>query len=119
MKHNRNGNVTRVAWRVRRTADGYEGEILIPSSLTARNGTSAAAPVKISASGQSRKQALRRAATVADAILDSPVMRAALPPGAAPAIEAVKAIASSKDARRALGKYAGEGAKRLAAAIGF
>lgn len=98
------------SWSARRTKDGWEGTVkVMVGSL----------PMRVGAEGVNARQALARAAIAMRAIAESPVARAALPPGTAAAIEAIHALATSRNIHRTLRKYGGAGARRLARALGF
>jgi hypothetical protein len=73
--------------------------------------------IPVQAQGKTQQQALSNAAGLAESILDSPLLKAALPPGSGLAIEAIKGLAGSKDIKKALGKLTGEGAKRIGGAL--
>lgn len=97
-------------WIVRRRGDHYEGTIVFPAGL---------APVAVTTKGRSKSEAIARAATVAQAIVKNPIVAAVLPPGTGLAVEAISRIAKAKDVRAEVARYTGDGARRLAAALGF
>lgn len=105
-----------IVWKVQPAGKGFEGTIVM--KVIGPDGKPQA-PIKVSTKASSKRGALARAATVADSILSNPILQAALPPGAPLAIQAVKAIATSTDIGETLSHYAGDGAKRLADALGF
>jgi hypothetical protein len=81
----------RLRWRIRRTADGWEGE----ATLALAPGAGAApAAVTARARGATRATAASRTLAALDAAARSPLLRAMLPPGAAPAIDAARKVAS-------------------------
>lgn len=100
----------RVTWSVRRTPNGQHVALIR---------FSAGPPAHVGAVGASRAQALQRAAVLARQLADSPVFAAVAPPGTGAAIKAIHALATSRDVRRTLSRYAGPGARRLARALKF
>ena len=101
-----NGNTS---WRIRRTRDGAIAIIRFQAGPEG--------PASVIAGGPGEREALARAAVLAKQIATSPVFQAVAPPGTAAAIQAISELAKSKDLRKALSKYAGPGARRLAKAI--
>lgn len=95
----------RTTWKIRRTQDGYVGVIRFDAG---------AGPVAVMAGGGNERQALARAAVVANQIAQSPIFQAVAPPGTGAAIKAISMIAKSKDVQRVMRKFAGPGARRLA-----
>lgn len=81
----------RLRWRIRRTADGWEGEATL--ALAAGAGA-APASVTARARGRTRGDAASRTLAALDAASRSPLLRSLLPPGAAPAIAAARKVAS-------------------------
>jgi hypothetical protein len=80
-----------IRWRIRRTADGWEGE----ATLELAPGAAALpAAVTARARGRTRADAASRTLAALDAAARSPLLRAMLPPGAAPAIDAARKVAS-------------------------
>jgi hypothetical protein len=82
----------RLKWRIRRTADGWQGEATLalapgsaalPASMTAR------------AQGRTRADAAARTFAALDAVTKSPLVQSLLPPGAGAAIQAAKTVAST------------------------
>jgi len=121
----------KIRFEVRRTGNQWEGTIELPLSTmralpgAAPGGAPRLAPfgrpahtVKVSAKGASQKSALNRAAGIAEQLLDNPLLQAALPPGSGAAISAVKMMAKSGPGK-ALAKFTGKGAKRIADALKF
>lgn len=103
-------------WMVRRVGpDRFEGTIVINIG----GAGSALAPVAIKTKGRSKREAISRAASVAKAITQNPLVASVLPPGTGLAVEAISRLAKSKDIGAALQSFKGEGAKRLANALGF
>lgn len=79
-----------IRWVVRRTPQGWEGE----ATLALRPGPAAApAAVTARAQGRTRADAAARTLSAVDAITKSPLVSAMLPPGAAPALQAARAVA--------------------------
>lgn len=126
----------RISWRVRKTADGsYEGFIALPVSMAQiryalRSGgrkppKGALVPKRklaLKAKGESRADALERAASVADKIVSNPLIRDILPPGTNTAVAAVKTLAKAANVGKlteAVTKFAGPGIKRIASALKF
>lgn len=98
-----------INWRIRRTPDGHEATITIPTE---------ASPVSISAIGFDEKAALSTAASVANQLAKNPIFQAVAPPGTAAALKAINLLAKSKVASKVLSTFAGPGARRLASALG-
>lgn len=73
----------------------------------------------VGASGKSAREALARAAVLANQIASSEVFQAVAPPGTAAAIKAIAALSKAPDPVQLLGKYAGPGARRLARKLKF
>lgn len=78
-----------IRWVIRRTANGWEGEATI--QLAPR----AAAAVTARARAGTRADAASRTLAALDAVTRSPLVASLLPPGAAPALRAARAVASS------------------------
>jgi len=97
-------------WIVRRRGDHYEGTIVFPAGLS---------PVAVTTKGRSKREAISRAASVAKAISQNPIVASVLPPGTPLAIEAISRLAKAKDVGAELARYTGDGARRLAAALGL
>jgi len=111
-----------IRWSMRRLPDGhYEGAVSFTPAATvtypgARGALRKGKRVTLKAQGSSPGTALAKAASVADKILDNPVLRSALPPGSSTAIKAVKYLSKSAAAgklKSAAKKVVGKGAKRL------
>ena len=104
----------KIRWQLRRSGDGWTGVIDVPID-------GAGAVARVVARGPDKAQALAKAASIADQITSNPVLAAVLPPQAAIALKATKALAKSAavgklaDAARSL---AGPGVKRLSKALG-
>jgi hypothetical protein len=100
-----------VTYDVREIPNGYIAIIQFPIA----SGMGAVGePGAVIMGGDNPRQALARAAVLADQITNSPIFAAVAPPGTAAAIKAIKALAKSTDARRLLRRFAGPGAERLA-----
>jgi hypothetical protein len=82
-------NEHRLKWRIRRAADGWEGE----ATLALRPG--AAAAVTARARAGTRADAAARTLAALDAVTRSPLVASMLPPGSAQALRAARAVASS------------------------
>ena len=78
-----NGNVN---FKVRRTSDGWEGTVTLPSA-------GGAASAVVTAKGPTKSTALSRATGLASQVLNSPVFKALLPPQAALALKAAGQLA--------------------------
>ena len=125
----------RVSWKLRRTGDGYEGMVVLPASLAQcvrrapgpaaaalRRSPTARRRIAVRARSKSPGGAIMKAAGVADALMQNPLIAAAMPPQAAVAVKALKFAGRAAKAGRlgkALGKMAGPGAKRLVKALKF
>jgi hypothetical protein len=79
----------KIRWSIRRTADGWEGEATLALSA------GAGAAVTARARAGTRADAAARTLAALDAVTRSPLVAAMLPPGAAPALRAARAVASS------------------------
>lgn len=104
--------------RVKRLApDLFEATLVIPGGPHQQ--------VHVKAVGVKKADAFARASEIAQGITENPVLAAVLPPGSGAAVQAVThiagAVASGKasEVASALGKYTGEGAKRLARWLHF
>lgn len=75
-----------IKWNLRRTANGWEGEISLPGGIATK------------APGQTKAKALRNAAGLADQIMSNPVLQTALPPQAALALKGIKLLSNAKAA---------------------
>lgn len=98
-------------FRFKETPSGCVGAIDMPSAAPGR--------VSVVASGNSKAEALARAALIAERIASDPVMSALLPPGALPAIKAAKVLASAANRgphalRSLMRRIRGPGKLRLA-----
>lgn len=129
---------TRINWKLRKTADGYEGMIVLPVSLAsitaARQRMPGAPPldltkkkmlmaqrmpVAVKAASSDPAGAVEKAVSAAESVLNNPLVQAALPPQAAAGIQAAKTalkIAQSGAVQDA-GAAVKSGAKKLASAI--
>ena len=102
----------RIKWKVvPRKGGGWWGIITLPAGL---------ARIPVKAPGKTQREALSTAAGLAESLLDSPILRAALPPGTGAAIKATKMLA--KFAKKGLLKKGmkllkGKGAKRIAKSL--
>lgn len=102
----------KIKWRVKaHPKGGWTGTIVLPAGR---------AVIPVAARGATPEKALSTAAGLAESLLDSPILKAALPPGSGAAIEAVKMI--SKYAGKGLLKKGmkllkGKGAKRIAKSL--
>lgn len=116
MRTHPDGTVTGEVYVPQRAIPGISPAGYIKASsrrtrIPARRGQAAAAAV-----AQGKAGALSQAASVAQGLLDNPLVRAALPPGSGVAIDAIKMLASSAaagDLASAAKKVVGAGAKRL------
>lgn len=99
------------SWKIRRVPDGYVAIVRF------RTGDGPNGIATVSAIGGGEQDALKRAAILAEQITQSPIFAAVAPPGTRAAIKAISEIAKSKDVRKAMRKYVGPGARRLARAI--
>ena len=75
-----------VAFRARRTPDGWEGTITLPSA-------GGAATATVTALGPTKSSAMSRATGLAQQVMSSPLVKALIPPQAALAIKAAGALA--------------------------
>lgn len=75
-------------WKLRRTADGWEGEAEVPLP-------GAGAAVSARARGSTRGDAAARTLRAIEDVTKSPLVSSLLPPGAAPAIKAALGVARS------------------------
>ena len=110
---------------VRRTADGgwlgvVELPMLHPLQRTGlAHPSQALVPVTANrmrvtkASKRSKAGAAAAAASGALKLLNNPLIKAALPPGVGPALSVIKSLASSKAARRIVGRYGKKGIRFL------
>jgi hypothetical protein len=81
--------MSRLQWRIRRTADGWEGEATL--ALSPR----AAAALTARARAGTRADAAARTLRALDMVARSPLVASMLPPGAAASLRAARAVASS------------------------
>lgn len=103
----------KLSFRVRRVPGGYQGMVVLPVGV---------ATIPITAKGKTPQQALKRASGLADKLMNSDILQAALPPQARLAVKAVKMLskhASAGKLAKGLKKITGKGAKRLAKALKF
>jgi len=80
------------------------------------------ASTTVTAPGKNRRQALHRASSLAEKLIESPILSVALPPGTANAVRATKLLAKYADKGqlgKALKKLTGKGAKRLVKKLKF
>lgn len=109
---------------VRRTADGgWLGVVDLPTLPPMRRQGPAhpsaalvpasAGKVRVTKRGRTKAQAAARAARGARALLKNPLVRSLLPPGVGPALAVAESLASSKAARRIVGKYGKKGLRML------
>lgn len=98
----------KTTWKVRRTPDGWRADIEFRL---------AGLGCAVGADGPSQRQALARAAAIANQLAQSPILAAVAPPGTAAAVKAISALAKSRDVRAALSRFRGPGARRLARSI--
>lgn len=115
-----------IRWQYRKLPTGdYEGMItFVPQQAVTLPGfpgaIKAGKPIKLRATGTSKAQALSKAARVAKAIADNPLMAAVLPPGTGAALTAVSYLSKSAAAgklKSAAKRIGGKGAKRLYKAL--
>jgi len=103
-----------IKWSMHRLADGsFRGVVVLPTGPKG---------LAVRAKAKTKEDALHRAAVVAQAVADNPLVSAALPPGTAVAVKAIGFLAKSSAAGvlgDAMKKVTGEGAKRLADALKF
>ena len=102
-----------IRWQLQRASNGWEGTIIIPAGI---------ASCHVKAKGKSKAEALSRAAALADSISANPILAAVLPPQAALALKATKALAKSAAAGQlvsAAKTFVGPGMKRLGKVLGF
>ena len=108
-------------WRAKQLADGtWEGMVSFTPIANAGK-FKAGKTVKLSAKAKTQAKALAKASSVADAIINNPILKAALPPGSSTAIKAIKYLSKSAvkgKLKKAAKKIIGKGAKRLAKALG-
>lgn len=135
-------SVSRVQFRIRKTLDGYEGMLVLPTTLQAvarktlqaSPGAAAALPpevkqrlltsatplaVKSKPGAPDAASSIEEAAELAERVLDNPIVQDLLPPGSATAVAAAKKAAQlvkSGDAEAAL-KKAGSAIKSVAQGI--
>lgn len=117
-----------VKWSMRQLPTGqWEGMItLVPAKNISHHSLpgkwTKGKPVRLKARSKSKAGALLKAASVANAIANNPILSAALPPGSKVAIKAVNFLAKSAvvgKLEKATGKIVGKGAKRLIKALKF
>jgi hypothetical protein len=104
-----------VHWKLRRTAEGWEGIIMLAGASDGPMRGNAIAVL-----GADPADALLKAGVLAKNIASNPIVAAALPPGTAAAVKAVTNIAravKTGDVQKVLKRYGGPGAKRLAKAL--
>lgn len=77
-----------LTWKIRKVADGWEGEATVPLP-------SGAAAVTTRARGRTRGDAAARTLRAIEDVSRSPLVASLLPPGAAPAIKAALGVARS------------------------
>jgi len=78
----------KLTWKMRKVADGWEGEATVPLP-------SGAAAVSARARGRTRGDAASRTLRAIEDVTRSPLVASLLPPGAAPAIKAALGVARS------------------------
>lgn len=101
-------------FRVERTANGWDGTVVLPFAVPQPGGGTG---VAVTAAGPTKKEALLKAAGIAERVMANPVLSALLPPQAALALKAARVIAKSGLAKAAL-KYSGPAMSRLAKLFG-
>jgi hypothetical protein len=82
-----------IKWTLRKTADGWEGEIVLPVGVTQSLSR---------ARGSSKGQALARAASLASRVAQDPVVRALLPPQVRAGLAATQLLARAARAGKLL-----------------
>jgi hypothetical protein len=82
------GMASNLKWKLKKTADGWEGEAEVPLP-------SAGASVTARARGSTRGDAAARTLRAIEDVSRSPLVSSLLPPGAAPAIKAALGVARS------------------------
>jgi len=97
--------------RVRPTASGYVGELVLP--------VDGANAITVSGWSDNIRGAIRKASAVAARVASDPMLSAMLPPGAALAIQAAQKLSRAADSgkpalKAALNELRGPGAARLA-----
>lgn len=108
-----------VKWRLAPIAGGgWAGVIEIPidAGQVAGGGR-----VLATAKAQDKATALAKAGSIADKVLENPLVAAIMPPQAALAVKAIKVLSKSAAAGQladAAAKFAGPGMKRLGKALG-
>lgn len=118
--------MSQIRFKVQKMPDGWVGIVelpakggaQLPAGLPTAQNALPGSPVKLvkvkaKSAAPSKGGAVLKAASAAVDLLDNPAVKALLPPGVGPALNAVKAIASNK----ALGKLAKQGGKAAFKAI--
>jgi len=107
-----------VAIRIRKLGpDLYEGTLVVPAGRYKQ--------LHAKGVGVKKADAIARAGAMAESIAENPLLAAVLPPGTGVAVKAASEIASAVASGKAsavagvLGKYTGDGAKRLAKWLHF
>lgn len=119
-----------IRWHMRKLPNGeFEGMITlvptqtIPGAAYGMPGKlTKGKPVKLVAQSASKAGALAKASSVADQLLNNPIVAAALPPGSGQAVKAIKYLSKAANAGKlasAAKNVVGNGAKRLASALKF
>ena len=102
----------KIKWNIRpRKGGGFNGTIVLPAGK---------AIIPVTAPGKTQAMALKNASGLAKSLLDSPILKAALPPGSGAAIEAVKLIskyAGKGMLKKGMKLLTGKGAKRIGKAL--
>lgn len=99
-----------IAWELRRTADGWAGTIALPPGF-------AGCSMQTTAKGGTPRQALARAAGLAEKALSNPALQALLPPQAQIALKGAKLLAKYGNPMGLQAVLAKKGVKKLGKAL--